>query len=147
MDDVFYMKIALEEAKKAYQQGEIPVGAIIVKNNEIIAKAHNSKEIEGIVTRHAEIIAIERASKVLNNWRLLNCTLYVTLFPCPMCAGAINQARFNRIVYGTIPEYAEKQLISSVLNNKNYGAPVEITENVLSEECLALLKKFFVEKR
>ena len=142
-----FMKIALEEAKKAYFEGEIPVGAIIVKNNEIIARAHNCKEKQGMVTKHAEIIAIEEASKRIDNWRLLDCTLYVTLFPCPMCASAINQARISKIVYGTIPEYAKKELISEILKDKNYGIPVEIVDNVLNNECLDLLKKFFVEKR
>ena len=146
-NDIKYMKIALMEAQKAYDKGEIPIGAVIVKDNKVLAKAHNLKESTKQSTKHAEIIAIEKASKKLNNWRLLDCTIYVTMFPCPMCASAINQARISRLVYGTIPEYVDKQQIISILNDKNYGLPVEIVDNILSDDCLKLIQKFFVKKR
>ncbi len=146
-NDIKYMKIALKEAQKAYNKGEIPIGAVIVKDDNIIAKAYNLKESRQQSTKHAEIIAIEKASKKLNNWRLLDCTLYVTMFPCPMCASAINQARISRLVYGTIPEYADQQTVDKILSDKNYGLPVEKTGGILEKECLELIQKFFVKKR
>ncbi len=147
MNDKYYMKIALEEARKAFSKGEIPVGAVIVKNDKIIAKAHNLRESQQSVIKHAEIIALEKACAKLKNWRLIGCTIYVTMFPCPMCASAINQSRISRLVYGTIPEYAEKDIISFILNDKNYGSSVEICEKVMEDECTKLLKEFFLKKR
>jgi len=146
-NDIKYMKLALKEAQKAYNKGEIPIGAVIVKDDNIIAKAYNLKESRQQSTKHAEIIAIEKASKKLNNWRLLDCTLYVTMFPCPMCASAINQARISRLVYGTIPEYADQQTVYKILSDKNYGLPVDKTGGILEKECLELIQKFFVKKR
>ena len=146
-NDIKYMKIALKEAQKAYNKGEIPIGAVIVKDDNIIAKAYNLKESKQQSTKHAEIIAIEKASKKLNNWRLLDCTLYVTMFPCPMCASAINQARISRLIYGTIPEYADQQTVNKILSDKNYGLPVDKTGGILEKECLELIQKFFVKKR
>ena len=141
------MELALKEAKKAYKKGEIPIGAVIVKNNKIISRAHNLKESKFIVTKHAEILAIEKACKKLKNWRLIGCTIYVTLFPCPMCASAINQARISKIVYGTITEYVDNLVIEKILNDKNYGSPVEILGNIKEKECKKILKDFFIEKR
>ena len=146
-NDIKYMKLALKEAQKAYNKGEIPIGAVIVKDDNIIAKAYNLKESRQQSTKHAEIIAIEKASKKLNNWRLLDCTLYVTMFSCPMCASAINQARISRLVYGTIPEYADQQTVDKILSDKNYGLPVDKTGGILEKECLELIQKFFVKKR
>lgn len=146
-NDIYFMNLALKEAKKAYKKGEIPIGAVITKDNKIISKAHNLKESKKMVTKHAEILAIEKACSKLKNWRLIDCTIYVTMFPCPMCASAINQSRISKIVYGTIPEYANKEFITNLLNDKNYGKPVEVIENVLSYECSIILKQFFVEKR
>lgn len=146
-DDIKFMKIALEEAQKAFKKGEIPVGAVIVKDGIIISKAHNLKETKNNAIKHAEIIAIEKACAKLHNWRLIDCDIYVTLFPCPMCASAINQSRIKKIVYGTIPYYAEKGTIDSILCDKNYGLPVEIMGGVLSESCTKILKEFFIEKR
>ena len=97
-----FMQVALKEAKKAYKKLEIPVGAVIVKNGEIIAKAHNIKEEKKDTTKHAEIIAIQKASKKLESWRLNDCELYVTLEPCPMCAGAIIQSRIKKVYIGTL---------------------------------------------
>lgn len=146
-NDICYMSLAIEEAKKAFCKGEVPIGAVIVKNGKVVAKAHNLKESKRKTTKHAELIAIEKACAKLKNWRLIDCIIYVTMFPCPMCASAINQARISRVVYGTIPEYAEKSLITKILENKNYGNSVEITGDILKKECTELLKKFFVEKR
>ena len=146
-NDIKYMKIALMEAQKAYDKGEIPIGAVIVKDNKVLAKAHNLKESTKQSTKHAEIIAIEKASKKLNNWRLLDCTIYVTMIPCPMCASAINQARISKLVYGVVPEYADLNIIKTILSDKNYGLPVEIVPEIMKKESLELLKKFFVKKR
>ena len=147
MLDIDYMKEAVKEANKAFKKGEIPVGCVVVKDNKIIARGHNMKENKISAIRHAEIIAIEKASKKLNNWRLLDTTIYITMFPCPMCASAINQARISRLVYGTIPEYANMDLINEILNDNKYGIPVEIEGNVLQFECKDLLQKFFSKKR
>ena len=146
-NDIYFMNIALKEAKKALKKGEVPIGAVIVKKGEILAKAHNLKETKKSVTKHAEIIALERACSKIKNWRLIDCTIYVTMFPCPMCASAINQARISKIVYGTVPEYVDNFVIEKILNDKNYGSPVEIVGNVMSDNCAKLLKEFFVKKR
>ena len=147
MNDIYYMKEALKEAKKAYNAGEVPIGSIIVLNDKIIARAHNLKEKKNCATKHAEIIAVEKATKKINNWRLNDAIIYITMFPCPMCASAIQQSRISKIVCGTIPEYANKQLVYDILNDNKYGIPVKIVENVLSDECSNLIKKFFSKKR
>ena len=147
MLDIDYMKEALMEANKAFKKGEIPIGCVIVKDNKIIARGHNMKEYKMSAIKHAEIIAIEKASKRINNWRLLDTTIYITMFPCPMCASAINQARISKIVYGTIPEYANVKLINEILSDNKYGIPVEIEGNILESECKDLLQKFFSKKR
>ena len=141
------MNLALKEAKKAYRKGEIPIGAVIVKNGKLLAKAHNLKESKHIVTKHAEILALEKACVKLKNWRLIDCVIYVTMFPCPMCASAINQSRISKIVYGTIPDYVEKEVVDKILSDKNYGNPVQVVGNIMGEACAKLLKQFFVEKR
>ena len=141
------MNLALKEAKKAYKVGEIPIGAVIVKNNKVIAKAHNLKEKHKCTVDHAEILAIKKACKKLKNWRLLDCIIYITMYPCPMCASAINQSRISKVVCGTMPNYVDKDIINRILNDKNYGLPVEIVENVLNDNCYELLKKFFEKKR
>lgn len=146
-DDIYFMNEALKEAKKAFDRGEIPVGCVIVKNGEIVSRGYNLRESKMIVTKHAEIIAIEKACAKLKNWRLLDCIIYVTMFPCPMCASAINQSRISKLVYGTIPEYAERDMVIKILENRNYGNSVEIVENILKGECTELLKKFFAKKR
>ena len=147
MLDIDYMKEALKEANKAFKNGEIPIGCVIAKDDKIIARGHNMKESKMSAIKHAEIIAIEKASKRINNWRLLDTTIYITMFPCPMCASAINQARISKIVYGTIPEYANVKLINEILNDNKYGIPVEIEGNILESECKDLLQKFFSKKR
>lgn len=146
-NDIFFMKKALNEAKKAFYRGEIPIGAIIVKNGKIISSGYNLRESRKISTKHAEIIAIEKACKKLNNWRLINCTIYITMLPCPMCASAINQSRISKIVYGTVPDYANMASIKKILNDKFYGSPVKIAGPILENDCAEILKKFFREKR
>ena len=147
MNDIYYMNLALKEAIKAYKHGEIPVGAIIVKNNKIIAKGYNLKEKHHNAVHHAEIVAITKASKKIKNWRLNDCIMYVTMLPCPMCASAINQSRIKKVVYGTIPNNINKKEIYEILSGNEYGIPVEIVENVLKDECGMLIRKFFEKKR
>ena len=145
--DELYMQEALKEAKKAFNCGEVPIGAVIVENNEIIARSHNTKDIDNCAIFHAEINAIKEASSMKNNWRLNDCIMYVTLFPCPMCASAINQSRMSKIVYGATSDNVDYNLVDKILNDKNYGNPVEITGRILEEECGKILKEFFLKKR
>lgn len=147
MNDEYYMNIAYKEALKASNKDEIPVGAIIVKDNKIIARAHNERESKMNVLKHAEITVIDKACKKISNWRLLGCTIYVTMLPCPMCASAINQSRISKVVYGTIPDNVNYSLIEEILNDKKYGQPVEIVGNVLKDECSKIIKDFFQKKR
>ena len=143
-----FMQVALKEAKKAYKKLEIPVGAVIVKNGEIIAKAHNIKEEKKDTTNHAEIIAIQKASKKLESWRLNDCELYVTLEPCPMCAGAIIQSRIKKVYIGTLDE--KTGACGSVLNlfkDYKFNHNVEVEYGILKNECEEILKKFFKELR
>lgn len=146
--DEKYMKIALKEAKKAYKEEEVPVGAIIVKDGIIVAKAHNQKEGKTDTTKHAEIIAIQKASKRLKNWRLEDSTLYVTLEPCTMCIGAIIGARIKRVCFGAMDE--KTGACGSVINiPKDYpfNHVVEVEGNILEEESRNLLQDFFKELR
>jgi len=143
-----FMKIALKEAEKAYQKKEIPVGAIIVKNGNIIAKAHNIKEIKKDTTCHAEILAIQKASKKLGAWRLEECEMYVTLEPCSMCAGALINSRIKKVYIGTMDE--KTGACGSKLNlleDYTFNHKVEIEIGILQKECENILKKFFRELR
>ena len=138
-----FMKEALKEAKKAYEKLEVPVGAIIVKDGKIIARAHNLKETKKDTTNHAEILAIKKASKKLDSWRLLDCEMYVTLEPCAMCAGAIIQSRIKKIYIGTLDE--KTGAAGSVLNVFEYpfNHQVEVEKGILKENCENILKDFF----
>ena len=130
-----YMKIALKEARKAFEKDEVPVGAVIVKDGEIISKAYNQKESKKLATAHAEIIAIEKASKKLKTWHLDDCEMYVTLEPCEMCRSAIEQARISRVIIG-----AE--------DTKNKMANPDISiKYELDDNCSNILKEFFKSKR
>ena len=143
-----FMKEALKEAKKAYNKLEIPVGAVIVKNDKIIARAHNIKEEKKDTTKHAEIIAIQKASKKLETWRLNDCEMYVTLEPCAMCAGAIIQARLKKVYIGTMDE--KTGACGSVLNlfkDYKFNHTVELETGILQAECEKILKNFFKELR
>ena len=143
-----YMKEALKEAKKAYDKLEIPVGAVIVKNGEIIARAHNVKEAKKDTTKHAEIIAIQKASKKLDSWRLNDCEMYVTLEPCAMCAGALIQSRMKKVYIGTMDE--KTGACGSVLNlleDYKFNHMVDIEKEICKEECEKILKDFFRELR
>ena len=145
--DKYYMNEALKEAKKAFNKGEVPIGAIIVEKDKIIARSHNTKDSGKCAIFHAEMNAILEASKLKNNWRLNDCTMYVTLFPCPMCASAINQSRMFRVVYGASSDGADYELVEKVLSDKNYGNSVQLTGGILETECSEILKKFFLKKR
>lgn len=143
-----YMKIALEEAKKAFNEGEVPVGAIIVKDGHVIAKAHNEVEKKGSILYHGEILAIQEASQKLGNKFLNGCVLYVTLEPCTMCSGAIINSRIDTLVYGADEE--KTGTAGSVLNLLQFpGFPrfVHIVPNILADDSILLLRKFFQKKR
>ena len=138
------MKEALKEAIKAYKKLEVPVGAVIVKNGEIIAKAHNLKETKFDTTKHAEILAIQRASKKLKSWRLLDCEMYVTLEPCSMCSGAIINSRIKKVYIGALDE--KTGAVGSVLNlleDYKFNHKVEVEKGIMKEECEQILKDFF----
>lgn len=138
------MLLALEEAKKAAEIGEVPVGAIVInENGEIIGRGHNLRETENCPTAHAEIIAIEQAAKKLGSWRLTNCTLYVTLEPCPMCAGAIINSHLKRVVYGAFDENMGACASVTELFEKKFGWKPLVRSRVLEQECSEILKKFF----
>ena len=129
-NDYIYMKLALKEAEKSLEFDDVPVGALIVKNNKIISKAHNQKEKKQIATKHAEIIAIERACRKLNTWHLDDCTLYVTVEPCLMCSGAMIQSRIDRVVYATKNEkFGYIESVEKIFENKN-NHNVKITNGI-----------------
>lgn len=143
-----YMKEAIKEAKKAYDKLEVPVGCVIVKDGKIISRAHNLKETKKDTTNHAEIRAIQKASKKLNSWRLINCEMYITLEPCPMCAGAIINSRIKKIYIGALDE--KTGAVGSKLNlleDYKFNHNVEIKKGVMKKECEDILKKFFKELR
>ncbi len=143
-----FMKEALKEASKAYEKFEVPVGAVIVKDGKIIARAHNVKESKKDTTKHAEIIAIQKASKKLNSWRLTNCEMYITLEPCTMCTGAIINSRIKKIYIGTMDE--KTGACGSVLNlieDYKFNHKVEIERGLLQKECKEILQNFFKELR
>ena len=139
-----YMEIALELAQKAYDEKEVPVGCIIVFDNEIIGKGYNLRLTNGNVLDHAEIIAIDEACKYMNDWRLDECTLFVTVEPCPMCAGAILQSRIKEVVYGTRnPKAGCAGSIYNILQDDRFNHIVDITEGIKQEECSQMMKNFF----
>lgn len=143
-----FMKEALKEAQKAYNKLEVPVGCVIVKDDKIIARGHNLKEIKNDTTMHAELIAIRKASKKLESWRLNDCEMYVTLEPCSMCAGAIINARIKKVYIGTLDE--KTGAVGSVLNlfkDYTFNHVVDVEQGILQEECQQILKEFFKELR
>lgn len=143
-----FMKEALKEAKKAYEKLEIPVGAVIVKDGKIIARAHNLKESKHDTTKHAEILAIQKASKKLESWRLIDCDMYVTLEPCSMCAGALINARIRKLYIGTLDE--KTGACGSVLNlfeDYKFNHKVEVEKGIMQKECEEILKNFFKDLR
>jgi tRNA(adenine34) deaminase len=148
MNDEKYMQKALLEAKKAYVKGEVPVGAVIVHDDKIIGRGYNKREELNDALAHAEIIAIKRACKRMKNWRLSGATIYVTLEPCPMCAGALVNARIKRLVFGaTDPKAGAAGSVMDVVQNDKLNHRMEVTGGVLEDSCRQLLQQFFNDLR
>ena len=147
MTDSELMGLALEEARKAAALGEVPVGAVVARNGEVVAAAHNTRETEKNALHHAELLAIDAACKKLGGWRLWECELFVTLEPCPMCAGAILNARIRRVFYGARDDVMGA--CGGVLNlyMENFPRPPQLTGGICAEECRAVLKTFFSDIR
>ena len=146
--DQAFMLLALAEAKKAAELGDIPVGALLVHQGEIIASAHNRRELDQNPIGHAEILVLQEGAKKLGRWRLSDCTLYVTLEPCPMCAGAILMARLGRLISG-VPDYKTGSVESlfNILTHPSLNHHVEVTAGVEEEACRKILQEFFQKKR
>lgn len=143
-----FMKEALAEAKKAYKKDEIPIGAVIVKKGKIIGRGHNLRESENNPLAHAEMIAIKAASMALDNWRLIDCDLYVTVEPCPMCAGAIQQSRIKKLVYGIEDQKSGAvDTVTNILQNNNLNHQTEVVSGILKYECKEIMQSFFSKLR
>ena len=148
MSDICFMKEALKEAKKAFEKEEPPVGAVIVRDGEIIARGHNLRESLQDPTAHAEMLAIRAAAAKLGRWRLSDCDIYVTLEPCFMCAGAMVLARFNRLVYGAEdPKSGAVDSLKNLVSDERLNHQVEVKSGVLAAECGGLLRDFFSSRR
>lgn len=146
--DEFYMGKAIAQAKIAAAVGEIPIGAVIVYADKVIARAYNLRESLPCATAHAELLAIEKACRALERWRLTDCTLYVTTEPCPMCAGAIVNARMTRLVYGCDdPKAGAVRSLYAIADAPKLNHQVEVVRGVRAEECSQLLKDFFRKRR
>jgi len=146
--DERFMKEALQEARRAWENGEVPIGAVLVKNGVVIARGYNRRETSGDPTAHAEIIALQKAGKELGHWRLTGTTLYVTLEPCPMCAGALVQARVDRLVFGAYDAKAGAvQSLYQITGDERLNHHLVVTAEVREEECSQLLKEFFKKRR
>ena len=147
-DDVFFMSEAIKLAEKAYKRDETPIGCVIVRDGKIIGRGYNRRNAKKRALAHAEIYAIEQASKRMGDWRLEDCTLYVTLEPCPMCAGAIVQARIPRVVIGARnPKAGCAGSVLNLFDVSGFNHRVTLTEGVLTEECQTLMSSFFKELR
>ncbi len=143
-----YMKLALEQAGIAEENGDVPIGAVIVFENQVIGKAYNQREQLQDPTAHAEIIALTQAAAALENWHLNGCTIYVTLEPCPMCAGALVLARVDRLVYGCDdPKTGACGSLYDIIRDKRLNHRLAVTRGVLADECGRLLQDFFQKKR
>ncbi len=147
--DKIFMKLALEEALRAYKENEVPIGAVLIDESGIlVCGEHNRIEQLSDATAHAEILTLRAASKILNRRRLSNCTLYSTVEPCAMCAGALVLCRVKRLVYGvTDSKFGAAESLFNVVNNPALNHQLKVTAGVLEEECCELMKKFFVERR
>ena len=148
MTDQDFMREALIEAQKAFDQGEVPIGAVIVRNGKIIARDHNRREEQADPTAHAEVLVIREAGKALGGWRLLDTTLYVTIEPCPMCAGALVQARVSRLVYGAHDSKAGAvHSLYQITEDDRLNHRLEVTSGILAQEAADLMRKFFHSRR
>lgn len=146
--DEQFMKIAIEQAKIADENGDVPIGAVIVHNDQIIGKAYNQKEQLKDPTAHAEIIALTQAAAALESWRLEGCTMYVTLEPCPMCAGALVLARIDRLVYGCDdPKMGAVKSLYNIVTDDRLNHRLEVTSGILREQCGKQLQEFFAKRR
>jgi tRNA(adenine34) deaminase len=146
--DEYFMQEALKEARRALEEDEVPIGAVIVKDGEILAKAHNWREKLNDPTAHAELIALRLAATVLNSWRLSDTTVYVTLEPCPMCAGGLVLARVKRLVFGaTDPKAGAAGTLMNLLDDFRLNHQVEVIGGILEEESRKLLRTFFLQRR
>lgn len=147
-EDEKYMKQAITQARKAYDLGEVPIGCVIVYDGRVIGRGYNRRNTDKNTLNHAEITAIRKASKVMGDWRLEGCTMYVTLEPCQMCAGAVVQSRMDHVVIGCMsPKSGCAGSVLNLLQMEEFNHQVEITKGVLEEECSALLSEFFVHLR
>lgn len=147
-NDEKYMKEAIKQAKKAIDNGDVPIGCVIVRDDKVIARGYNRRNARKTTLAHAELIAIEKASKKVGDWRLEDCTMYITLEPCQMCAGAIVQARIPKVVVGAMnPKAGCAGSIIDMFNVEAFNHQVEFQHGVLEEECASLLKEFFKELR
>lgn len=147
-EDEKYMACAIKQAKKAYDLGEVPIGCVIVHDGKVIARGYNRRNTDKNTLSHAEITAINKASKVIGDWRLEGCELYVTLEPCQMCAGALVQSRIDRVVIGCMsPKSGCAGSVLNLLQMEEFNHQVEIERGVLEEECSNLLTQFFVHLR
>lgn len=143
-----YMREALEEAKLAYQENEVPIGAVLVCNGEIVARNHNRKEATNDATSHAELLCIQEASQKLGTWHLGDCVLYTTVEPCAMCSGAIINARIPTVIYAAPGiKFGTHLSVVNILDSKKFNHNVNVTGGVLEEDSAALLKAFFQERR
>ena len=148
LQDRDFMALALKEAQKAAALEEIPVGAVLVVDGKVIAQGHNERETKRDATAHAEMLVIQEACAKLGKWRLTDATLYVTLEPCPMCAGAIYNARIGRLVYGAVDSRAGGcESVFNITSNAHLNHQCAVTAGVLSEECSCILKKFLLARR
>ena len=146
--DAYFMRLALREAERALAHDDVPIGAVLVRGGEVLAAAHNERELRADPTAHAEILALREASSALGYWRLLDCTLYVTLEPCAMCAGAIVLARMARVVYGaTDPKAGACGSVIDVLCEPRLNHCPEVVSGVLAPDCGQLLSEFFASRR
>lgn len=146
--DEFFMSEALRQAQQAYKAGEVPVGAVVERSGKIIARAWNQVELLKDATAHAEMLALTKAEAVVGDWRLTDCTLYVTKEPCPMCAGAIVHTRLRRVVYGAAdPKAGAAGSALNLLQFPSFNHKCEVTGKIMEEQCRALLRRFFAEQR
>ncbi len=146
--DEKYMKEALKQADKAYRLGEVPIGCVIVYQDKIIGRGYNKRKTKKTTLAHAELVAIEKASRAMGDWRLEDCTMYITLEPCQMCSGAIVQARIKRVVVGTMnPKAGCAGSILNLLQMEEFNHQVELTTGILEKECQEILQRFFQELR
>jgi len=148
LDDAAAMRVAIAEAIAAQQHDDVPIGAVVVRDGQVVAARHNERELTGDPTAHAEVLALRDAAAVVGHWRLLDCTLYVTLEPCVMCAGALVNSRIGRVVYGaTDPKAGALDSLYRVCADERLNHRPPVTTGVLADECGALLKAFFTSRR